>query len=571
MPGRQVSRARLWGRLLDHLPYRGRGRPADAEVRPHGGRSASPARSPRTIAFYPFLLAAARVLYQGQHNPGYFTLPDLFVVLAATLALVLLVYLIAELARPRTADPRLSGVCAFLGVCWLFGFPALADELPAGAHQLPKVALAVAGAGLCAALLRWLARRPARLATAVTFLTLTGTLLVVRFAAGITFDRMRARRALERSTLAGELARPILGPARVPGPARDIYLIVLDEYANADVLREMLGFDNRPFVDSLRALGFTLPEAGSNYAHTMLSLPSMLNSAHLAPLAQELGAASKDPSIPNALLARNRVARFLKDRGYRYVFFPSYWWLSTAESPTADSVVRVLPGFDLDRELGRTEFRRTLVQASLLDYVHRDAAWDGVFIRRTLEEAGRLPAVRAPVFAFVHVLSPHGPYAFDRDCRLPERRVAGRKKLELYVGQIPCLNRMVLATVTHLIRDSDVPPVILLQGDHGSATRGFARAHAVDQLTPLAAWERLGAFGAYYLPGGGAAAFGDTVTVVNVLGDVLRHYFRAELPRAADERYLSVEDAPFDFRRVSAAWLAEHRADSTTRFLLAPR
>jgi hypothetical protein len=370
-------------------------------------------------ALYPFLLAAARVLYQGWHSPGYFTLTDLFIVLGFTLGLVLLVYLAAAAVMPREADRRLPAFCGFVAVCWLFGFPMAAEKLPAGAHQLPKMVLGIAGLGLSGLVLRSLARRPDRLGTAATFLTLTGTLLVVRFTAGITIDRLQARRALEGSVLAHELARPIPGPARVPGPARDVYLIVLDEYANADVLRDALRFDNRPFLDSLRALGFTVPAVGSNYAHTMLSLPTMLNVAHMTPLTAELGATSKDPTIPNALVAHNRVAEFLQARGYRYIFMPSFWWLSTAESPTSDSVVRVLPGFNLDRELGRTELRRTLVQASLLDYVHRDAAWDARFIRRTLEEAARLPEVREPVFAFIHVLSPHSPYVFDPECRLP--------------------------------------------------------------------------------------------------------------------------------------------------------
>jgi hypothetical protein len=515
---------------------------------------------------YPFLLAAARVLYQGWHSPGYFTLTDLLIVLGFTLGLVLAAYLVAA-AVFRTADRRLAGFSAFLFVCWLFAFPMAAGALPSGPYQLPKLALGVAMAVVSVGLLRWLARAPERLATAATFLTLTGSLLVARFAAGITLDRLRARHALEASPLARALAQPIRGPARVPAPARDIYLIVLDEYANADVLRDALGFDNRPFLDSLRALGFTVPAVGSNYAHTMLSLPTLLNAAHMAPLAEELGTASKDPTIPNALLGSNRVARFLKDRGYRYVFMPSFWWLSTAESPTADSVVRVLPGFNLDRELGRTELRRTLVQASLLDYVHRDAVWDARFIQGTLEQAARLPAAREPVFAFIHVLSPHAPFVFDPQCGLPPRRSQGRRKLQQYVGQLPCLNRMVLATVSRLIRDSDVPPIILLQGDHGSATRGFTQVHAVDDLTPLAAWERLGAFGAYYLPGGGAQAFGDSVTVVNVMGNVLRYYFGAALPREPDDRYLSVEDAPFAFRRAPGEWLSQNRFDSTTRFL----
>jgi hypothetical protein len=74
-----------------------------------------------------------------------------------------------------------------------------------------------------------------------------------------------------------------------------------------------------------------------------------------------------------------------------------------------------------------------------------------------------------------------------------------------------------------------------------------------------AAWERFNAFGAYYLPDGGAAAFGDTVTVVNVLGNVLRRYFGAELPLEPNDQYLSVEPAPYRFVRVDPVWLAGGR------------
>jgi Sulfatase len=507
-------------------------------------------------SLYPFLLGAARVLYQGQHNPGYFTLDDLAVVLAVVVGLLAAVYAAAALVLCRHPERRLPAFIAFLALVWLFGFPPAAELLPAQRHHLPLVSLGVVGLALSVVLVRWLARRPRRLAALATFLTLTGTLLVLRFGVGIALDRLHARRALGASALARELARPIPGPPRAPSPARDVYLIVLDEYANADVLREALGFDNGPFVDSLRALGFYVPSVGSNYAHTMLSLPSLLNAAQLQPLSTELGDDSKDPTVPNTLLAQSRVARFLQARGYRYVFFPSYWWLSTRTSPIADSVVRVFPGVQLDRELGRTEFRRTLLQASLLDYVHRDAPWDGEFVRRTLEGVSRLPSVAQPVFAFAHVMSPHSPFAFDRACRLPPRYVMGRRSAEQYLAQLQCLNGMVLATVTRLIRDSDVPPIILLQGDHGSGLRGFKRARAVGDISPFAAWERLGAFGAYYLPDDGAAAFGDSVTVVNVLGHVLRRYFGAELPPEPDERYLSVERAPFRFRRMTPEALA---------------
>jgi len=511
-------------------------------------------------ALYPFLLGAARILFQAQRNPGYFTIGDLLLVIAVVVALLALVYGLATLAFRGRAGGRLPAFVTFLALLWFFGFPAAASELPAGHQYLPKVAIGVVGLILSLLLVWWMMRRPQRLGRTATFLTLTGALLVLRFGGGIALDRLRAGRDVARSRLAHELARPILGPAHAPLPARDVYLIVLDEYANDEVLRDALGFDNRPFVDSLRALGFYVPVVGSNYVHTMLSLPSLLNAAHVEPLARDLGTSNKDPTLANTLLGQSRIARFFQARGYRFVYFPSYWWASTHSSPIADSVVRVWQDFDLDRELGSTEFRRVIREATLLDYLHRDARWDGDFVRRTLEGVSRLPSIRQPVFAFAHVMSPHSPFAFDRKCRLPPRYAPGRERTESYLGQLQCLNGMVLATVTRLLRDSDVPPIILLQGDHGSAITGFKRAHRVEDLTPGAARERLGAFGAYYLPAGGAAAFGDTVTVVNVLGHVLRRYFGAQLPREPDEQYLSIESQPLRFRRVDPSWLAGREA-----------
>ena len=87
---------------------------------------------------------------------------------------------------------------------------------------------------------------------------------------------------------------------------------------------------------SLRALGFYVPRVvRSNYLHTLLSLPSLLNAAHLTALEQEIGAKVKHPRLPNYLLEHARVIQYLQQRGYEYVFFPSDWWHSTRSSPPA--------------------------------------------------------------------------------------------------------------------------------------------------------------------------------------------------------------------------------------------
>lgn len=514
----------------------------------------------RLSSLYPFLAVLVPVLFRAGESPGYYTLGDLAVILATLLAAVAAVYALAALVFRGRAEGRLPALAAFLVVVWFFGFDTAARQLPRAPHHLQYVALALAGGGATVALFRRLARRPAVLRIAATFLTLTSALLVLRSAVGIGAEELRGREQVARSALVRELARPIPGPATVPGPRRDVYLIVLDEYANATVLRDALGFDNSAFVDSLRALGFYVPAmVRSNYGHTLLSLPSLLNAAHVYPLGTELPGGSTDPTLPNHLLAHSRVARFLQARGYRYVVFPALWWAATRTSPIADSVVHVWRGLELGRALTRTELRRVIRQGTPIDYLHRDAPWDGDFARRTLEAVARLPSVRQPVFAFVHVMNPHFPYVFDARCRTPPRFPV-RPREVAYVAQIECLNGMVLETVARLIRDSDVPPVILLQGDHGSKVLGFETEKTIEQVTAAEAWERLGAFGAYYLPDGGAAAFGDTVTVVNVLGDVLRRYFGARLPREPDTQYLSVERSPFRFVRMDGGWLERGRA-----------
>jgi hypothetical protein len=413
-----------------------------------------------------------------------------------------------------------------------------------------------AGLALSAALLWWLRRRQRLLEGVGRYLTLVGALLVGWSTIQIGAGWLRGRRAIAHSALARQLARPIEGPASSSQPRRDIYVIVLDEYANSDVLRERFGYDNRPFEDSLRALGFHVPRlVRSNYAHTLLSLPSMLNAAHLDALEHELGPKTEDPGLPNYLVEHNRVVPYLEARGYRYVFFPSQWWYSTRGSSLADTEFRPWSGFDFTRAMAGGEVQRTLRGLSVLRYLDPDHRWEADHVRRTLDGLAAVPRSGGPVFAFAHILKPHEPYVFDRECK-----TLGRRKddddVGPYLEQLECVNRLLLATVHRILRASEVPPIIILQGDHGTKllhATGYPRAA---EVSPAAARERVGAFGAYYLPDGGAAAFGDTVTVVNVLGNVLRYYFGAHLPRAGDEQYISPAKFPYAFRRVDAQWLA---------------
>jgi hypothetical protein len=352
-----------------------------------------------------------------------------------------------------------------------------------------------------------------------------------------------------------------------PEPKRDLYLIVLDEYANADVTREQFGFDNRVFEDSLRRLGFYIPPVmRSNYLHTTLSVPSLLNAALLSGLEGELGPHTSDPTIPDYLVENNRALMFLKSQGYRFVFFPSEWWLSTRHNRNADVEFKTWPTLS-SRELSHTELRRSLCKSTILKLLHMDEPADAEHIRRTFAALRRVPALDpgVPTFAFAHILKPHRPYTFDQECQ-PRRHTFRREpppRGQGYIRQLNCINRMALDLVDTLLRTSKIPPIILLQGDHGTKTLGAPNMRSVNAISPAAARERFGAFGAYYLPAGGASVFGDTVTVVNVLGNVLRYYLGADLRREPNDLYMSVGRALYALRRIDAAWLSGSSASTT--------
>ncbi len=504
---------------------------------------------------YPLLLAFVPILHFAGKNPDQFQFGALAFMLGIAVAGCALIYALAALAVGSRGPAALPPFIVLLAVAWFYGYPFVIRKLGFTVHQ-PHAILVPAALALLSALVWWIRRREPLLEGVGRFLSLMGALLVGWSAFQIAFGWARGRAAINDSALARELARPIDGPANPSRPKHDIYLIVLDEYANSAVLRERFGYDNRLFEDSLRALGFHVPRlVRSNYAHTLLSLPSMLNSSHLTGLERELGTETKHPALPNWLLDHNRLVPYLEARGYRYIFFPSQWWHSTNGSSQADSAFSPWHGFDLARAISGGELQRTIGGMSVLRYLEESHGWEADHVRLTLDGLAAVPRTAGPIFAFAHILKPHDPYVFDRDCAVLDHK-PGDDDAGPYIEQLVCVNRLLLETVGRILRSSEVPPIIILQGDHGTKQLGATGYSSASQVPPAAARERLGAFGAYYLPDSGAAAFGDTVTVVNVLGNVLRYYFGAHLPRAGDEQYLSPADYPYAFRRVDERWLA---------------
>jgi hypothetical protein len=510
---------------------------------------------------YPLLFATTPVLGIAARSAGQYRASDLAVVLAAVvlacaLAAVAVFAVVRALDRTDRAAP-LAAALVMLTVAWCFYYLPAQNAVHGVSHRLAgDRVLAPLGILATLAAAAWLLRQSRdRLLGMSAFMTRFGLVLVVLVAARAVISEARGPQLARGSGLVRELALPLhtLG-APPPGrntPPRDVYLIVLDGHANARVLEEVFGFDNSRFEDSLRTLGFLVPrDVRSNYVQTYLSVSSLLNAAHVTRLAEDAGVTSKDHSLPTYLVKRNRAARFLKEHGYKYLLFPSAWWAATADSPLADAEFDPDTTFDLLHEVRRTELRFAVLRSTLLRAaVGPDRAGIPLVqhFLRSFEGLSEVPADPAPTFAFAHVLLPHVPYLVDERCRPLERPIPDDMEADTpeqradYIGQVRCVDGLVLDLVTTLLGRSPTPPVILVVGDHASRFADVGFYGHPDRVSTAFIRERFGAFGAFYLPAGGDRAFREPVTLVNVLGNVLRYYFAADLPPGADDLYVSGE------------------------------
>ena len=119
---------------------------------------------------------------------------------------------------------------------------------------------------------------------------------------------------------AGDTSNPQVETAQLAlrnlGYKPDIYYIILDGYARADVLQRYYQYDNSPFIDFLKGKKFRVLEKSScNYAYTFLSLPSSLNFEYLNTLAEKMGSNSTDLRIPYEMIRDNRGVRSAQDAG----------------------------------------------------------------------------------------------------------------------------------------------------------------------------------------------------------------------------------------------------------------
>jgi hypothetical protein len=281
-----------------------------------------------------------------------------------------------------------------------------------------------------------------------------------------------------------------------------------------------------------------------------------------------------DENLLVELLKQNDVMRLFETLGYQIVTFETGWANTTIE----DSDVYRKPGGEvqapayLSWALNEFEilFLRSTLARVVIDFQtqqfdvlrgpvnflyqkHRDRIF---FTLQTLEA---IPQWDGDYFVFAHIISPHPPFVFgsngerlnpsweftlqDGDA-FPGTR---EQYIEGYSRQIAYLNKLLQATIVEILRNSEEPPVIIIQGDHGP------RAYlAWDSIEETDLDETFSILNAYYLPPGETQELYLTITPVNSFRIVFNCLFGGSYPLLEDRSYFTTYSDPLEFILVEA-------------------
>ncbi|HEB12089.1 MAG TPA: hypothetical protein ENI11_00215 [Actinobacteria bacterium] len=176
-------------------------------------------------------------------------------------------------------------------------------------------------------------------------------------------------------------------------------------------------------------------------------------------------------------------------------------------------------------------------------------------ILNTFAKLGEIPETRGPKFVFAHMITPHPPYLFDESGKsVPETelKMSGDvwTKRELYIDQLIFINKKVKLLVDEILSKSEIPPIIVLQADHGSASILDGKS-GWENPSSDGIKERMRILNAYYLPEGGDRLVYDSITPVNTFRAILNHYFKTNYELLGDKSYFSTYERPYDFSNVT--------------------
>jgi hypothetical protein len=353
----------------------------------------------------------------------------------------------------------------------------------------------------------------------------------------------------------------------------DIYYIILDAYGRQDTLQRYYTIDNSEFIDELGRLGFYVAsESTSNYPQTLLSVASSLNYQYIDNSLMQIKPKSEDRRGLTKKINHSRIRETLRGVGYDFIAFDAGYYTSADDAdnyykylgPQNQGLSLFLPMNPFEGLLFEKSIMRPLLdyklipQQSLVNILETPYTHHAGRILFIFDKLTQVPDLEGNHFAFAHIIAPHPPFVFGPNGEMLSHSRSFTLGNSMYVVQnndeyikgyrdeLPYLNSLVIKTVEVILAKSKVPPIIIIQGDHGPGTYVDWDSKANTNLP-----DRFSILNAYYFGKHDYTDLYPSISPVNTFRVVLNVFFGTDLELLPDICYFSLWDTPFQFEDVT--------------------
>ena len=341
-----------------------------------------------------------------------------------------------------------------------------------------------------------------------------------------------------------EVELPPISTAQAPTTLPDIYYFIFDGYGGSEMFADLYDFVNSPFLTDLETRGFYVARGSfSNYVRTVQSLNSALNLRYLEN--------DKNWATNLLYLNNNFVQEQLKHFGY--TIYTGHNEFDTTNWTGGESIDAPPMGTSFFRQyLNSTGF--FIVSNKLTVDFHRD------LILNSFDSIETVTKKEGPKFVFMHMITPHPPFVFNWDGRetftdIPftfsdaaELGLPPSLYHTLYLNQLRFINTKILEAVELILKNSEMSPIIIIQGDHGP--RSFADLE--DFGANHCFYESFSILNAYYFPNQDYEDLYNNITPVNSFRIIFNRYFGSSYEMLADQAFYSKYDDYDDSTEVTS-------------------
>ncbi len=486
---------------------------------------------------YPFLLCLYPILALWNHNISFVRFSS---VIRSLLVSVIATALVWSLFRLLLKDWQKVGLMTTLGVLLFFSYGHvylfLGEQWAGLAHHRYLFGIYL-GFFLLGG---WLiVQKLNKMDNIERFLMITGAVMIGSVILQLGYQEYSVYRASNVSTSGDEIGIDKSGLEDgdvYTDVLPDVYWIILDAYGRSDVLMDYYDYDNSEFIQALTDMGFYVATCSqTNYPDTVLSLVSTMNMDYLQNVISDTGL------LPQ--LSRSEVKRNFDSLGYQTISFENYFGdhydlfedvrLTRHHSLTTSNFFKRANEFE--NLLMNTSMLKLFVDMPQLvpDFLtgEGEGSWHYEIYYQTqysLDTLENMPELERPIFVFAHLVVPHTPYIFNPDgsFELTDNDDESAEKIG-YRNNVAFIDNRLPIILESIIENSEVPPIIIIQGDHGPTSRDVRSE------------KRMPILNAYFLSDEAEADMYSYITPVNTFRVVFNYYFGGEYELLDDLSYFA--------------------------------